>query len=428
MGGRAHSFVVCSIGYMGLEPARMTDFQVTGPLGVGSTARVMAAVHLASGRHVAIKILEPSPNLPELRERVAREALLLAGVQSRHVGRILGFGFEQGQPFLVLERLGGETLDAKLRRDGPVPLRLALYWLEQVLLGVRDIHAAQVVHRDLKPSNIFVQQEEHGQLVKLIDFGVARVIEAAGSAGLTSANHLIGSMGYMAPEQFHSPQHVSFPADLYACGVVIFRSITGQLPFIARSLEQIIELKLEQPAPLLSSAPGAPNIAMLDAIVARALERDPTDRFGSAREMLEHLSALRHAVEQAVLTGVPLPAQALPPVDRAPPTRSFAQDPPIVASPAIDDAPHPGDEPDHTIPDSHAPVFDAADHLAAQQAAGGGGPISITDVTDTPEPTSVNSGASHGSTEWDIPTRSDNNLKALVDRELAKARVVKKQP
>jgi serine/threonine-protein kinase len=413
---------------MALEPARMTDFQVTGPLGVGSTARVMAAVHLASGRHVAIKILEPSPNLPELRERVAREALLLAGVQSRHVGRILGFGFEQGQPFLVLERLGGETLDAKLRRDGPVPLRLALYWLEQVLLGVRDIHAAQVVHRDLKPSNIFVQQEEHGQLVKLIDFGVARVIEAAGSGGLTSANHLIGSMGYMAPEQFHSPQHVSFPADLYACGVVIFRAITGQLPFIGRSLEQVVTLKLESPAPLLSSAPGAPNIAMLDALVARALERDPADRFGSAREMLEHLSALRHAVEQAVLTGVPLPAQAPLPVDNAPPTRSFAKDPPLVASPAIDDAPHPGDEPDHTIPDSHAPVFDAGDQLAAQQAAGPGGPISITDVTDTPEPTSVNSGASNSSTEWDVPPKSDNNLKALVDRELAKARVVKKKP
>jgi serine/threonine-protein kinase len=426
---------------MALEPARMTDFQVTGPLGVGSTARVMAAVHLASGRHVAIKILEPSPNLPELRERVAREALLLAGVQSRHVGRILGFGFEQGQPFLVLERLGGEILDAKLRRDGPVPLRLALYWLEQVLVGVRDIHAAQVVHRDLKPSNIFVQQEAHGHLVKLIDFGVGRFMEAAGSPGLTSANHLIGSMGYMAPEQFHSPQQVSFPADLYACGVVIYRCITGQLPFVGRSLEQIVELKLEAPAPLLSSAPGAPSIAMLDALVARALEREPANRFGSAREMLEHLSALRQAVEHSVATGIPLPAQAPQPVEPAPSTRSFQKgteaeiDAPVIDDAlliedalVIDDAPHPSDDPEHTIPDSHAPVFDPADQLAAQQGAGRGGAISITEVTDVPEPTSVNRAPGNSSTEWDVPTKADSNLKALVDRELAKARVVKKNP
>src|SRR5690242_13894493 len=106
---------------MALEPAKLSDFTLASTLGSGTTAKVYDAVHAASGRPVAIKLLDqPGAATSEMRERLAREALLLAGVESRHVGKILGFGFDKGQPFLVLERLTGETLDAKLRRDGPV--------------------------------------------------------------------------------------------------------------------------------------------------------------------------------------------------------------------------------------------------------------------------------------------------------------------
>lgn len=114
-----------------LEPSRISDFQVLGPLGAGSTARVFAATHLPSGRPVAIKMLEPGHEAgSELRERFAREALLLAGVESKHVSRVLGFGFERGQPFIVLERLEGETLDARLRREGPIPMTVGMGWVE----------------------------------------------------------------------------------------------------------------------------------------------------------------------------------------------------------------------------------------------------------------------------------------------------------
>ena len=236
---------------MALEPARIQDFQIAGSLGSGTTAQVYDAVHLATGRPVAIKVLEPSQAGDEMRERFAREAVLLAALSSRHVCNILGFGFERGQPFLVLDRLVGETLDAKLRRDGAVPMALALPWIEQLLLGVKDCHDARIIHRDLKPSNIFLHHDPSGlELVKLIDFGVARLRELSGGVqSLTSTNHLIGSMGYMAPEQFRDAKSVTFASDLYAVGVVVHRMLTGRLPFVSRSLEAVIKMKTERDAP-----------------------------------------------------------------------------------------------------------------------------------------------------------------------------------
>jgi serine/threonine protein kinase len=271
---------------MALEPAKLSDFTMAGALGSGTTARVYEAVHTVTGRPVAIKVMEQSSSSSEMRERFAREALLLSGVESRHVSKILGFGFDKGQPFLVLERLRGETLDAKLRRDGPVPAPIAVRWIEQLIVGVRDCHDAKIIHRDIKPSNIFLHHDGFDESVKLIDFGVARLREIAGDSGLTSTNHLIGSMGYMAPEQFKSAKSVGYPADLYAVGVVIFRALTGRLPFVSRSIDTIIKLKSEQSAPTVSSM-GATSNSVLDWFVQKALLREPEGRFQSAREMLE---------------------------------------------------------------------------------------------------------------------------------------------
>lgn len=272
---------------MALEPAKLSDFIMAGALGAGATAQVYGAVHAATGLPVAIKVMgSESASSAELRERFAREALLLAGVESRHVAKILGFGFDTGHPFLVLERLEGETLDAKLRRDGPIPAPLAARWIEELLIGVRDCHHANVIHRDIKPSNIFMHRDGLGEAVKLIDFGVARLREGASGTGLTSASHLIGSMGYMAPEQFDNPMTVGFPSDLYAVGVVVFRAFTGRLPFISRSVEDAIRKKTEEPVPAVSSMSPVASVA-LDGFVQKAMARRPEDRFQSAREMLE---------------------------------------------------------------------------------------------------------------------------------------------
>ncbi len=383
-----------------LEPAKLADFTIAGALGSGTTARVYEAVHTATGKAVAIKILEPGQAGSEMRERFAREALLLAGVDSRYVGKILGFGFERGQPFLVLERLQGETLDAKLRRDGAVPMPTALRWIEQLIIGVRDSHTVNVIHRDIKPSNIYLHREGGGEIVKLIDFGVARLREIAGdSGGLTSTNHLIGSMGYMAPEQFRNAKAVNFTADIYAVGVVIFRTLTGRLPFVSRSLEAVIRMKSEQPAPALSSMPGMPNNPLLDWFMKKTMARDPENRFQNAREMLEQWWNVMSSLDEEGTTDV---MRGIGRVDES------------YAGPLRRDAPStdPGvDAEDRTI--RRLPTSERSeaisDRTIQQQApqTERAPDISITIENLASEPVFD-----------DAPTRSDPNLRKLVEAEL----------
>jgi serine/threonine protein kinase len=274
-----------------LDPVSLDEYELREPLGSGAMARVFDGVHKGTGRAVAIKLLDPaSRDSHELRERMAREAVVLASVNSPHVSRLLGFGWESDQPFLVLERLEGETLADLLRREPRLGAARMIDWVEQLLIGVRDCHRVNVIHRDIKPANIFLERrsERGDSSVKLIDFGVARLNEIA-SAGtsLTTTHHLIGSMGYMAPEQLEYAKGVGPTADLYAVGVVIFRCFAGRLPFLGRSFEALTRLKCEATAPILSSLPGVIPSELLDAFVARSLARDPESRFASATEMLE---------------------------------------------------------------------------------------------------------------------------------------------
>ena len=274
-----------------LDPVALDEYDLREPLGSGAMARVFEAVHKRTGKAVAIKLLDPAARQSrELRERMAREAILLASVTSPHVSRLLGYGWESDQPFLVLERLEGETLADVLRREARLGGGRLVDLVEQLLIGVRDCHRAHVIHRDIKPANIFLERKDGAgdAVVKLIDFGVARLneITSAGTS-LTSTHHLIGSMGYMAPEQLEYAKGVTPTADLYAVGVVIFRCITGRLPFIGRSFEALTRMKTESTAPLLSSLPGVLPGELLDAFVAHALSRDPEERFASATEMLE---------------------------------------------------------------------------------------------------------------------------------------------
>ncbi|MFO0665242.1 MAG: serine/threonine-protein kinase [Polyangiaceae bacterium] len=275
---------------MALEPSRLSEYRLFGSLGAGATSRVVEAVHIASNRRVAIKMLEvPEDDLAdELRERFAREALVLSSLESRHVGKILGFGYEKGQPFLVLEHLQGESLDARLKREGPIPLDVFTDWVPQMIMGVRDFHAIGVIHRDLKPGNIFLQEgggRAGEPVVKLIDFGLARSGSVQGS--LTSKEHVLGSMGYMSPEQLQNPKDVAPQTDIYSLGCVIFRCLSGQLPFSSKSMEAVMKMKAEEDPPFLSLVENAPDIPELDHFVSRAIARRTEQRFSSAKEMLD---------------------------------------------------------------------------------------------------------------------------------------------
>jgi serine/threonine protein kinase len=426
-----------------LQPAKLADFKLAGALGAGTTAKVYEAVHIATGRAVAIKVLEPQPSgsASEMRERFAREAILLAGVASRHVGNIVGFGFERGQPFLVLERLHGETLDAKLRRDGPVVLPTAVRWIEQLLVGVRDCHDQQIIHRDIKPSNIFLHREGFEETVKLIDFGVARLREITGdTAGLTSTNHLIGSMGYMAPEQFRNAKSVGFTADLYAVGVVIFRTLTGRLPFVSRSLEAVIKMKAEQTAPLVSTMPGMPKNVLLDWFVTKTMARDPNDRFQSTREMLEHWWNVMASLDEESTTDV---MRGIGRVDEsyAGPLRRSMRDAQVIdpgrqSLEAEEDRTIARPRADAAVGRMVSPHLQTATIVASGPltsvpstapgpAPSSGGEMTLHDVRDAkeaydsvPPNTEPTGGMGNPDDEFDLPTRSDPNLRKLVEQEL----------
>ncbi len=281
---------------MALEPSRIGDYRIGGPIGSGATAQVFEAIHVPTGRQVALKQLDGRTDA-ELSERVAREAILLGGVNSAHVSSLIGFGFDKGSAFLVLERLIGETLDARIKRDGPVPLVLCAAWVEQLLIGLKDVHAAGIIHRDIKPSNIFLQQDPEQttrkSIVKLIDFGVARLEEMVGhGSSLTAPKHMLGSMGYMAPEQCRQAKGVSFTADIYSVGVVIFRMVSGRLPLTGASMEEMVRVKLNDEPPLLSHTSGHAHHVQLDWFVDNALSRDPAKRFQTAKEMLHEWKLL----------------------------------------------------------------------------------------------------------------------------------------
>ncbi len=406
-----------------LQPAKLADFKLAGALGSGTTAKVYEAVHISTGRSVAIKILEPSQSGSEMRERFAREAVLLAGVASKHVGNIVGFGFERGQPFLVLERLNGETLDAKPRRDGAVPPLVAVRWIEQLLVGVRDCHDQQIIHRDIKPSNIFIHLEGFEEAVKLIDFGVARLREITGdTGGLTSTNHLIGSMGYMAPEQFRNAKTVGFTADLYAIGVVIFRTLTGRLPFVSRSLEAVIRMKAEQVAPPISSMPGMPKNVLLDWFVTKTMARDPAERFQTAREMLEHWWNVMASLDEEDTTDV---MRGIGRVDEsyAGPLRRSMRDAEIIEPPIQTFEM----EEDRTLRRVVSPQVAVRRSTATLVAVSVPSPstspspgVEITTHDSSPPNTEPSPPlGKHDHDLWDLPTKSDPNLRKLVEQELA---------
>lgn len=430
-----------------MQPAKLADFKLASALGAGLTSKVYDAVHIATGQPVVVKVLEPSQSGSEMRERFAREAVLLAGVASRHVRNIVGFGFERGQPFLVLERLRGETLDAKLRRDGPVPLAAGLRWFEQLLVGVRDCHDQQIIHRDIKPSNIFLHLDGGEETVKLIDFGVARIREVTGEEeGLTSKNDLIGSMGYMPPEQLSNAKTVDFRADLYAVGVCVFRALTGRLPFVSRSLGAAIKIKSEQAVPPVSTMPGMPRNALLDSFADKSMARAAGDRFQSAREMLERWRIVVASLEEGDATEIMRGVRRADASHAAPLQRSMqgavvpgAVLPHAPASPAsavsaadIDDV--------TTLRRNVSSVLDAATQplappLSVRHAPDTIGEVTLHDASPNTEP-SPTLGLGAGADEdaamlddpFDVPTRSDPNLRRLVEAELELHRRRKGQP
>jgi serine/threonine protein kinase/tetratricopeptide (TPR) repeat protein len=258
------------------------------------------------GRSVAIKMIRGDVTDSTARERFVREARAAAAISHPNVCHLHEVGEDAGRPFLVMELLEGEPLSDRLLR-GPLALGAALEVMLPVLSALTALHTRGLVHRDLKPSNIFLTP--HG--IKLLDFGLARQMSRDGAdtmSAVTMPGTLSGTPRYMAPEQI-TADPVDARADIFAAGIVLYELVTGNLPYDGKSTVEVLSAVLRSgPAPI-----GRPELAPLEPIVARALERNPEDRFPTADAMA---AALRPLV---VASGGPtahLTTSSAPPVAR----------------------------------------------------------------------------------------------------------------
>lgn len=265
---------------------RFDGWHLQAHLGHGNMGQLYRAVR-HDGTVAALKVLHASLTRdPELLERFARELRNTARISHPNVVGCYGEGrTPQGQPYLALEYLQGETLDSRIEAEAPFDLGCTVHIAVQIARGLTAAHQVSVVHRDLKPENVMLLDDER---VKLFDFGLARA-RVPNQPSITAQDMRLGTPMFMAPEYIAEGQ-ADHRSDLYALGVVLFEMATGRDLFTGPAFK-IMHLHVTEPAPNARSVRIDVDPA-LDALIARLLEKDPLDRPQSAQEVADTLLAL----------------------------------------------------------------------------------------------------------------------------------------
>jgi serine/threonine-protein kinase len=251
-------------------------YRIVQRLGRGGMGTVYKAIDETLERDVAIKVLNPGLGDSELLKRFRAEALTLARLNHPNIATLYELTRHDDELLMVMEFVRGEALDKLSERTGPMPFERAAYLCSQVLNALGHAHTAGVVHRDLKPANVMLTDSG---IVKVMDFGIARMI---GTEHLTNDGFMMGTPAYMAPEQVMG-QDVDGRADLYAVGVVLYRLLTGNLPFKADTAIAMVQKQIkDQPTPLRQFRAELP--AWCEQILDRALAKAPGERFQTAEE------------------------------------------------------------------------------------------------------------------------------------------------
>ncbi len=263
-------------------------YRVDALIGRGGMGHVFAATDTSGpSPPVAIKVVSRLVFDETLMARLHREAEAAARIRSEYVPRVLEVSNTAEQEmFLVMERLVGEPLSQHMRDKGPLPWPEVMRIGEDVLRGLIDAHTAGVVHRDLKPSNVFLALKGGRIRAMVLDFGVCKM-DTVDTQHLTGTGESIGTVAYMAPEQIRGASKVDDRADLYAFGVLVFEMLCGRLPHDGPSQMAILASKLENDPARVRDCSRVPVPDGLDALVAKALVRDPRARFASAQELLK---------------------------------------------------------------------------------------------------------------------------------------------
>lgn len=279
-------------------------YRISGFIGAGGMARIYVGDDLSKNEPVAIKMLDATQaNNKDARARFVREAQTALLIDHPNVVRAIEMGErEDGQVFLVMEHLAGETVGAFVAREGALPPHVAFMAIRDAARGLAAVHEAGTVHRDVKPDNLFLVGDVGAPTsLKVIDFGLARV-QAKGR--LTAVGTVLGSSFYIAPEQIVGDP-VDARTDVYSLGATAHRMLTGELPFDAVELRDLLAQQLKSPPRPLPEGTG---LARFAPILASALRKRPENRYASMQalvEDLERVSATKESPRGAPLVREP---------------------------------------------------------------------------------------------------------------------------
>jgi serine/threonine protein kinase len=279
-------------------------FRVEALVGHGGMGRVYRARHLSLDRSVVLKLLHPSYSSdPQIVQRFQREARAASKLNHPNSIAVLDFGeAEDGTLFMAMEHLGGRDLARLVAEESPLGEARIVRIVAQVLSALAEAHAQGVIHRDVKPENVMVESRRDApDFVKVLDFGIAKITAlGAGEPKLTEVGLVCGTPEYMSPEQAHGAE-LDARSDLYSVGVILYQLATGELPFSSETPVGFLTKHLsEAPLPPRQRRPDLGISPALDALVAKALEKDPAWRFQTADEMRAALLACAAPREQTV--------------------------------------------------------------------------------------------------------------------------------
>src|SRR5688572_11522572 len=259
-------------------------YRIERVIGTGGMGVVVAATHVELDQRVAIKLLRDVSD--EALARFQREARLLVRLKNPHVARVFDVGaLDDDTPYIVMELLEGEDLNAILGARGRLEVEEAVDHVLQACEAVAEAHALGMVHRDLKPANLFLARGPGGSsVVKILDFGVSKMLDQRPpgeetTGGLTNEGVALGSPGYMAPEQMASSRDVDARADIFSLGAILYRLVSGQPPYKGNSIISVLASMAMEPFPTLRSvAPDVPEAfaAIVEQCLAQDREARPT--------------------------------------------------------------------------------------------------------------------------------------------------------
>ncbi|AKT42376.1 serine/threonine-protein kinase [Chondromyces crocatus] len=277
-------------------------YRLGQPVSRGGMGSVWAAEHLQLGSAVALKFMDPSfASSPAFRTRFEREARVAASLKTPHVVHVSDYGIDAAGPFIAMELLHGEDLQTRLEQRKRLPIHEVSVLLGQLGKALRRAHEVGLIHRDLKPRNIFLARVDDEEVLKVLDFGIAKDTMGRSVAESTSTGELMGSPHYMSPEQLRADRDLDARSDLWSVGVILFRCLTGRLPFPGDVLGTVMARVLVDPVPQATQiAPDLPP--GVDAFFARCMTRDREQRFQNIRELVDAFAQLAGGAPFGVTT------------------------------------------------------------------------------------------------------------------------------